>query len=624
MNSLTRKLTFSYGLLIIIIFAVSAWSIHHLVQLGRAIDVILINNYKSIIAAENMKEALERQDSAAMFFIAGHGDKAHRQFEASSRSVRQEFEIAAHNVTEPGEPEIIAAIDSKYRAYKTHLEENLKPPATITPAEQSTIYFERLEPEFLALKTRLDDLLHLNQQAMVAANDRAISVSRRAEISTAATAVLAITMALIFAWRFTRYVVDPISLLAEKAKLIGEGDFEQYISVSSKDEIGVLAAEFNRMLARLRDHRKSDYGRLLIEQKKSDAVIDAIYEPVIVTDASGHVIKVNRAATRVFDRPMGGNGNYGGDLDFSLSRLTGGQRILQAVRDAVAMQRPVATEGEASLVPINLDGAEHRFRLRATPMRDPAGHLLGAVILLEDITAITEVDRLKTEFISVASRKLREPLRSLQLALHAVVAGHTGELNEQQLDLLTSATEDAARLDELMSDLLDLSEIESGARRLSIERLRPIDLARAAIERHRAAADSKAITLENRVWPDLSWVLGDRQAIARIFDNLLTNALRHTGRQGRVSIEASEHSDRTHFSVKDTGDGILEQYLPVIFSRFAQVGDKPGGTGLGLALVKRLVEAQGGQVSVESGAGEGSTFTFTLSIGGPASIVHSQ
>ena len=365
-------------------------------------------------------------------------------------------------------------------------------------------------------------------------------------------------------------MVDPISMLAEKAKRIGEGDFEQYISVSSKDEIGVLAAEFNRMLARLRDHRKSDYGRLLIEQKKSDAVIDAIYEPVIVTDASGHVIKVNRAATRVFGRPMGGNGNNGGDLDFSLSGLSGGERIVHAVRDAVAMQRPVAAEGEASLVPIKLDGAEHSFRLRATPMRDSEGHLLGAVILLEDITAITEVDKLKTEFISVASRTLREPLRSLQLALHAVVAGHSGELNEQQMDLLTSATEDAAKLDELMSDLLDLSEIESGARRLSIERLRPIDLARAAIERARAAADCKAITLENKVWPDLSWVLGDRQAIARIFDNLLTNALRHTSRQGRVSIEAVEHSDRTHFSVRDTGDGIPELYLPVIFSRFVR------------------------------------------------------
>ena len=637
MNSLRRKLAFSYGLLIIITFAVSAWSIHHLVQLGRAIDVILVNNYKSIIAAENMKEALERQDSAAMFFIAGHGDKARLQFEASSRSFRQEFEIAANNITERGEAEIVADIDSKYRTYKPHVEELLSPSPATTTSGQSKIYFDRQEPEFLALKARLDDLLHLNQLAMVAANDRAISVSKRAEISTAATAVLGLTLALILAWRFTRYVVDPISTLAEKARRAGEGDFEQYISVSSKDEIGVLAAEFNRMLVRLRDHRKSDYGRLLIEQKKSDAVIDAIYEPVIVTDAAGHVIKVNRAATRVFGGHPGGNGNKGGnkggntggstggnnggDLDFSLSGLGGGARIVQAVRDAVAMQRPVAAEGEAALVPITLDGAEHSFRLRATPMRNADGHLVGAVILLEDVTVLTEVDKLKTEFISVASRKLREPLRSLQLALHSVVEGHTGELNEQQMDLLTGATEDAARLDELMSDLLDLSQIESGARRLSIERLRPIDLARAAIERFRAAADSKDIALENKVWPDLSWVLGDRQAIASIFDNLLTNALRHTGRHGRISIDASEHSDRTRFSVSDTGDGIPERYLPSIFSRFTQVGDKPGGTGLGLALVKRLVEAQGGQVSVESRAGEGATFSFTLSIGGPASVV---
>src|ERR1700693_4102025 len=89
-------------------------------------------------------------------------------------------------------------------------------------------------------------------------------------------------------------------MLAEKAKRVGEGDFDQHISVSSKDEIGVLATEFNRMLVRLRDLRKSDYGRLLIEEKKSDAVIDSLGEPVIVTDSHDRVIKINRAATELF------------------------------------------------------------------------------------------------------------------------------------------------------------------------------------------------------------------------------------------------------------------------------------------------------------------------------------
>jgi signal transduction histidine kinase len=133
-------------------------------------------------------------------------------------------------------------------------------------------------------------------------------------------------------------------------------------------------------------------------------------------------------------------------------------------------------------------------------------------------------------------------------------------------------------------------------------------------------ADNKEISLENNVWPDLPWVLGDRRAISRVFDNLLSNAIRHTDRDGRIAIEAHEHSSRVHFSVSDTGEGIPEQQLDSIFSRFVHVGERQGGTGLGLALVKRLVEAHGGQVSVESRPGAGATFTFTLPIGGPANI----
>jgi signal transduction histidine kinase len=616
MNSLRRKLAFSYGLLIVIILAVSGWSIYHVVKLGRAIDVILVNNYKSITAAENMKEALERQDSAAMFLIAGHQDKAQRQFESSSATFAEEFGIASHNVTEPGEAEIIADITAKYRAYKSELERMLVN-APESPAGRSNLYFERLEPEFIALKNTLDELLHLNQQAMVAANDRAISVSRRAEISTAFTAALALAMALVFAWRFTRYVVNPISLLARKAKRIGEGDFDQRITISSKDEIGVLATEFDRMLVRLRDLRKSDYGQLLIEQKKSDAVIDSICEPVIVTDSRDRVIKINRAARQLFGISLSG-GNGGVDLE----GFEGGARILRAVRDAVSMQRPVAVNGEAATVPIKLGGPERDFRLRATPMRDVEGRLLGAVTLLEDITAITEVDKLKTKFISVASSKLREPLHSLRLALHAVTEGFVGELNEKQNEMLGTARGNADKLDELIGDLLELAEIESGTRRLSSERLRPVDLAREAIERFRPLAESKQIKLENKIWPDLSWVVGDRRAVGRILDNLLANAIRHTDRNGVITISANEHVGRVYFSVRDTGEGIPEQYLPTIFSRFNRVGDKADGTGLGLALVKRLVEAQGGQVSVESRQGEGSTFTFALITGGPASIRH--
>ena len=617
MISLKHKLAFSYGLLIIVIFAVSAWGVHHMLTLGRAIDVILINNYKSILAAENMKEALERQDSSALFSIANHEAKARGQFEENARRFSAEYEIAANNITEEGEPEIVADIAAKYSAYQRGLESFIQTAGNRSSADQSAHYFAWLEPRFVALKDRLDDLLHLNQQAMVRASDRAASVSKTAEISTIVMAALALTIALIFSWRFTHYVVDPISKLTDKAKRVGEGDLDQHIDIFSRDEIGVLASEFNRMAVRLRDLRKSDYGRLLIEQKKSDAVIDSIYEPVIVADARGQVIKINDAGRRLFGAPAG-NGHGG---EFSLSEVNGGENILHAVRDAVAMQRPVAVADSAALVPIRVGQAERRFRLRATPMRDSNGHLMGAVVVLEDITALAEIDKLKTEFISIASARLKEPLRCLQLAIHSVIEGGAGELNDQQTSMLEDAREHAGRLDELMSDLLALAEIESGALKLTTERLRPIDLAREAVGRFRFAAEAASIKLDNRVWPDLSWVIADRKAVGRIFDNLLTNALRHTKRNGQITLDAVERVGRIIFSVRDTGSGIPEDRLPELFGRFVQVGENSSRAGLGLALVKRLVESQGGQVSVESRVGEGSTFTFSLLAGGPSSAL---
>src|SRR5262249_10250008 len=174
--------------------------------------------------------------------------------------------------------------------------------------------------------------------------------------------------------------------------------------------------------------------------------------------------------------------------------------------------------------------------------------------------------------------------------------------------MLLEARRNAEQLDDIMSDLLELSEIESGTRKLFTERLRPAEIVRAAVERFQSAADARHIRLINKVWADVAWVIADRQAMQRIFDNLLTNAIRHTGRDGEVIIEAEDRADRVVFRVSDTGDGIPEEQLPNLFNRFVQMNSQTsGGTGMGLAIVKRLVEAQGGQISVESRVGEGTT-----------------
>ncbi len=198
-------------------------------------------------------------------------------------------------------------------------------------------------------------------------------------------------------------ILRPLRTTAKSARLIAQGDLQQRIEWRAHDELGTIGTEFNRMAIRLRDLRDTESGRRQMEFQLSDAVLQSIFEPVIVTDAKGHVLKLNQASMDLL-------GDAAGDR-MALTNTPGGERILSAVREAVSMQRAIATEGEAAMLPMRIGKAQRSYRLRTTPMRDSEGKLLGAVTVLEDVTEMEDSDRFKTQFISVASRKLRDPLR---------------------------------------------------------------------------------------------------------------------------------------------------------------------------------------------------------------------
>ncbi len=442
------------------------------------------------------------------------------------------------------------------------------------------------------------------------------SLAQRAE----AIAVAAVFLAVVIAALSIVAVLRPLREAAKSARGFSQGMLEQRMNWSCKDDLGVIATEFNRMAVRLRDLRETESGRKQMEHQLSDAVVQSIFEPVIVTDARGQVIKLNQAASNLL-------GEAAGDR-LALANTPGGQKILGAVRDAVSMQRAVAHEGEAALLPMRIGQAERSFRLRTTPMRDAEGRLLGAVSVLEDVTELQDLDRFKTRFISVASERLRGPLESLSLGLYSLARGFAGELRPLQADLLYGAQQDAEKLNDLMTDLIDVSELDTGKRELRAERLRPIDILGDAAVRFRAEAHKRNIEIQISAFADLSPVQADRRAMRSVMDNLLSNALRYTPDHGSVYLEAEEHRDRVQFFVRDTGRGIEPERLARIFGRFVATRERddatsedarlqPGraqGTGLGLALVRRLVERQQGQVSVESRIGHGTTFSFTLPV----------
>ena len=423
-------------------------------------------------------------------------------------------------------------------------------------------------------------------------------------IFVAATAVVAGATAF--------FVLRPIRMLARDAHRIAQGNLEHRVEWSSRDSFGVIAGELNRIAVRLRELRDTDAGRRQMEYQLSDAVLQSIFEPIIVTDGKGHVLKVNQAATDLL-------GEVAGDR-MALAKAPGGDKILSAIRNAVAMQKAVTTEDEASLLPMRIGKQERSYRLRTMPMRDSHGRLLGAVTTLEDVTSLQDIDRFKTQFITVASRKLRDPLLQLRRGLYALNQGFGGQLEPLQAELSINASNEAEKLNEIMGDLIEVAELDTGKRELKLERIRPLQAITEVRDRHCDEAAQKHIRIEVKAFADLSVVKADRRALRSILDNLLTNALRYTPLDGEILLTAEEIKDFVQFTVRDSGRGIEAERLSTIFDRFNPFSES--GSGLGLALVRRLVESLGGQIAVESRLGHGTTFRFTLPIAAVEAIHH--
>src|SRR5580658_2018884 len=417
----------------------------------------------------------------------------------------------------------------------------------------------------------------------------------------AGSAILVATGTLIF-------VLRPVEQLSRDIRRIASGDLahrsEWGVGAKGRDSFGIIASEMNRLAVRLRELRETEAGRRQMEFQLSDAVLQSIFEPIIVTDSKGHVLKVNQAATELLGE--------GATDRMALTNTPGGDKILSAIRDAVSMQKAVAAEGEASMLPMRIGNKERSYRLRTMPMRDSEGRLLGTVTTLEDVTSLQDIDRFKTQFITVASRKLRDPLLQLRRGLYALSQGFGGELQPLQTELVSAASKESEKLDELMADLIEVAEMDAGKRELKLEPVRPLQALTNARDRYCDEAARKQVRVIVKAYADLSAVQADRRALRSILDNLLANALRYTPEEGEILMAAEEVKDRVQFTVRDTGRGIEAERLSTIFDRFNPMSES--GSGLGLALVRRLVESLGGQIAVESRLGHGTTFRFTLPV----------
>lgn len=603
MLGLYQRLTLGFLLLIALVGGLGMLVRHSFVHLS-AVDAQQQTADSALGLLSQVQQSLAREQVLAGHLAIAPERSLYSQFLAQAQSTDRDFDAASRALstdlqsTAP-QPFALQPLQLKHRKLADRFKSSER-----TPDTWQRFAADLLRPQLDEIDQALsDDLQTLvrNRASLVAVLDHERFLLR-ARLIAASSLCLIIAIAVSAITVF--FVVLPIRRTAKTAQMIGHGDLQQRVEWRTRDDLGTIATEINRMVVRLRDLRETESGRRQMEQQLSDAVVQSIFEPVIVTDAKGHVLKLNQASTELL-------GAASSDR-MVLTNTPGGEKILSAVRNAVSMQRAMTGEGEATLLPMRIGSDQRSYRLRTSPMRDSDGKLLGAVTVLEDVTELQDIDRFKTRFLTVASQKLRDPLQRLRLALYALTRGHAGELRPLQADIVEGAGKEAEDLDDLMADLIEVAELDTGRREMKLDHLRPIDVLQDAHHRFREQAREKEVELDVIAFPDLPFINADRRALRSILDNLLTNALRYTPSGGRIRLEATELKDRIQFVVQDSGRGIEAERLSTIFGRFT--GNSGQGTGLGLALVRRLVESLGGQVSVESRLGQGTTFSFTLPI----------
>ena len=607
MRNIKLQLLFSHTLLVLLMLVVMVGAVINFSRLGGSISRILKDNYASVRAAQVMKETLERQDSAAAFVLGGELTLARKQFEANAPLFEKAYEEEAHNITEPGEQQLADSIGTGYGKYRVSLQKLLYAEPALSRHQAHDYYFQTLKPAFEGIKEKAQAVLDLNQEAIQHASDRAEQQARRATATAIAVTFGSFVLALFFSLRMIRASLAPLRSLARQAEEIGAGHWHQRIELNRTDEMGVLADSFNQMAEKLGESWQEEERRLHRAERMSDVALESLYDPVIVTDARGAVVHWNRAAAGLF-------GPQEHAVGLPISAAVQDVRITEAVDRAIHQQHVSAAEDEAGFVSISAGETQRTYRLRAAPMRDDE-QVLGAVAVLEDITHLRELDRLKTEFIGVASHELRTPVTSLQLSVQLMQEEAVGSLNAAQKEIVTAQREDLDRLDRMMRDLLDLTRLEAGVTPPRFELVSPRTLVDSAMDAVRTEAEGKTVTVTANIPSALPSVRADMTQMTRVLINLLTNAVRYTPAGGLVTVQAliNEAQNLMEFRVTDNGVGIPPAYLSRIFERFVQVpGAARGGAGLGLSIARNIVRAHDGDICVESEPGEGSMFTFTI------------
>lgn len=609
-RTLRAKVAAGFTVLVIINVIVSAWSIYNFHELTSAVTTMIRQNYQNVVAAQSMVENLERDNSAQFLMLSGYSDAGYIQFQDNQKNFFAGFQQAANSNDSRRGSEILRRINSLYAEYSDDTDTLQFIILHKDHRAAQDYHYNKILPLFDNIKLECFQLLDMNNSAMVDAVTKVNDIGDQATLTVFGAVVLAIVMSIMASWQFSQYIMEPAEKLTDTVRKLGRGFLDVRADISSQDEIGELAGEFNKMAERLQKYEEINIERIISEKKKSETIVGIISDPIIVVDGEGKFLLMNKLAE---------------DLFSLVEENVVGKKFQDVINNSDLikyMLRSLDGEDLKDIPPyfeLSFDGESRYFRIKLDPTKTSSGKIEGAILILQDVTQFKELDKMKSEFMARVSHEFRTPLTSINMTLDILKDEHLGHINKKQRELLAAGKQDAERLTKLVRELLELSRIESGKIQLKEDRVETKSLIEFSVQPVLLQLSGKNVRLDINVDSAIPEFLADYQQLSWVVSNLVTNALRFTDSGGTVTVDATTNGENLVVAVRDTGCGIEKDELDKVFDKFVQLQDSsspsPGSVGLGLSIAKEIVELYGGKIWAESQVGIGTVFTFSIPIG---------
>lgn len=607
-KTVRSKFALGYLGLIVLIILLGLVSIFTMSNIQSTIEGLITTNYNSIDRLNKMKDAIWNQRMAVEEYLNGDSVQAAIRFEQYKGTFTEYYDIEESTIILENEQQYIEEIWSRFQRYQNTFQTLTTYDLSDEEQYQQALDYRdnQMEPALTLLDAAIQKLYNSNETALFERRDQAIQAAQTATrmltVIFPLAAIFGLWMINIYAKRF----LAPIDQITQQIKLVRQGNLSGQELITGQDEFGMLADEFRRMLQRLSEFEKSTLGSLMEEKRRTDTIARSINEPMLVLDNEGKILLLNRALSRLTGVDEESVLNKGIQSLFPSGELS--EYLTNIISDPwSAEQEKIVTQEER--------GEDQFYHVVVTPIPGADGDNTGYIVLLHDVTEMKKLEKARGDFIATISHEFKTPLTSIIMGADLMRSELVGTINQDQREIVETICEDSQRLENLVSEMLELSRIESAR---TIYKFEPCDL-KAVI--HASASQFEMIITRNHISftvsvpEELPLVNADFSKITWVLNNLLSNALKYTQEGGAVTLSAQVSKQEVLVSVEDNGVGVPPEFADQIFEKFVQLKGydlEVRGTGVGLAAAKEIITAHRGKIWCDTHCQVGSRFCFTL------------